>query len=262
MADPAMNMKKLIETSKNTVLHVENGQHGAVIEICYPTIDLSVLEDVKARKHVPHIKNDVYESANVECELECDVTLKHPIDESVLARGTCLYEYYCESYDAYIKSEAKTIKSRELSRRLYEDDSFLIFSEDTDALVWHCLFKSPEIHSVRELANIENLDFLRQKTYQLLSGMNISHSQVCLFFDYQGKCSHLLLNIADISNGLHSLESCGKFIYFDTLLKNIKIDKTTIARIFPISGKHKYFVYSISSQSILKSTISLKSTVL
>lgn len=122
-------------------------------------------------------------------------------------------------------SGARDVKSKGVARRLYEDDDFLVFSENATGLPWRCLFKDPEIRSVRELASIESLGILRQKIYQLLDEASVGRDRVCMFFDYQGKGSRLFLEIADISSGIQALEPCGKFIYFDTLLKNIRMDK-------------------------------------
>lgn len=222
-------LQKLRETSEDTIFRTpyDAGKVG-IVKVEYPAMNLSIFEILKQKEHHIQLKNDIYETATIEGELECTITLQVISEANQLEKRINSYEYASESYESYLESKIQISKPRTAIRKLYENDDFSIFVEkeanQANRFLWYCLFKSPDMHSVRELTDLNMLDILKKEIYRLIKEAEVPEDRVCLFFDYQGKCSQLVLNIADVTNGINNLKAAGKFIYFDTLLKNLSVN--------------------------------------
>jgi len=212
-------LKKLAETAKGAILAADNGTRHIMIE--YPSIGKSTLELIKTMPHTSVTKNGIYEASTVECDVECKVS--ECSLETVRFKPS--WRYVTESYDEYVSSEVHESKEISAECRIYEDADYEIFSDDKNGvLVWYCVFKSGEIHSIRELRDINALTDLKDKIYGLLSELDITREKACMYFDYTGKSKALVLNIVDISKTLYLLKCSGKFVYLDVLLNNLNVD--------------------------------------
>ena len=166
--------------------------------------------------------------------------------------NTYLYEYYCESYHEYLNSEPIITQKDDNESILYDDDDFTVCSVPPNDFCsqfrWKCYFKNSQTFSIRELADLEKLQYLKSKLCELLTKHNITHENACMYFSYFGKSSNLILNIADISNGTADIQTESKFIYFDDLLKNLLIDlsyyKRDISYIKKSLSKAESFVWN------------------
>lgn len=214
-----MHIEKTIRNVNETIVCGKVNEKNVIVKIQHPKIDNSTVEMIKNSVHVSNLENDVYRTASLECQLECNISVLYPESSEKLSINKQEYEYCIESYKEYLNSSIKESVSPTPVNCLYEDESIRIFSSE---IAWHCLFKDEHIHSIRELSNLETLYALKEKIQFLLKQNNRSLEDTCLHFDYQGKLPCLLLNIVDISNGLSNLKATGKFIYFDTLIKNLE----------------------------------------
>lgn len=221
--------KIINESKKDATIVYKNNNSCNIVEIEYPSYDF---ETVRNLKHDVILKNDVYQTANVEFNIECQVKTKS-VDEKIF-NNECSYEFCSESYEEYIKSVPIVVENDENTTIIYEDNDFKIISLDLNNLYgkffWKCIFKNSKIFSIRELDELENLIILKSKIQELFEKHGITNTKSCLYFNYLGKCSHLILNVVDISEGYSCIHSKNKFIFFADLIKNITIDKNYYKR--------------------------------
>ncbi|KAM0681754.1 hypothetical protein GINT2_000269 [Glugoides intestinalis] len=214
-----MHIEKTINRANDTVLYGRKNEKTAVIMIKNPSMSDAAIETIRNSEHSSNLENDVYRTASVECQLECSISVFYPEGSEKVPIIKHDYEYCKETYEEYLSSNPQQIDFPTLDDFIYEDEKIKIFSSE---LVWHCLFKDESIYSIRELSNLEELYALKEKIHLILEKNNRSLENTCLYFDYHGKLPCLLLNIVDISNGLSNVKAIGKFIYLDTLIKNLE----------------------------------------
>lgn len=226
-------MEKIFKNFKNETTFIRNNtvivtgsldDEKSLIKISLPELDSNICNSMKNMQHCLEMKNDVYETATIKTELECKVEIKKNTNDILIP----CFEYCCESYEEYLSSEINQVENQMNSTVIYEDQNVIIYSNKIDVspckILWMCMFKDTEIHSIRELTDEKYLVDLKKTIQSLLKDHGIPQHEVCSYFDYNGKISTLYLNIASISTGLHLIKSTGSFIYFDVFLKNILMD--------------------------------------
>lgn len=215
-------------------------QDSIIVEVKNPVIDESVLKIVKMKPFTLVTKNDIYESASVSADINCTVNVSCTPSENTSIVREINYEYCIESFEDYSVSEIQLIPYDVYESLLYEDELYRICT--TKDCTWHCLFLSPRIYSIRELTDLNALVKLKETINTLLSAHGISIDDVCMYFSYAGKQSHLKMIIANVSVGIHTLKSASKFIYLDDFIKNMKIDpEYCLKRINYVKEVEKFF---------------------
>lgn len=212
-------LKKISESKSHAVLRTEDDM--TQITIKYPQVDLDIFNHLREMSHKTLVKNDIYETASVETEFECDIESQ----SGNLGYSRPCWRYVCESYKEYLASAVQENNCTDNEKVIFEDDNYVISTLESKNLVkWHCTFKSPDIHSIRELKDTNELKKLREKIYELVAEVPLNKEDVCMYFDYIGKARHLTLYIVEITSTLALLNCSGKFIYFDTLINNLNIN--------------------------------------
>lgn len=195
---------------------------STLVQLALPRMDKSFFQNLKEIPHNLQMKNDVYETATVNFNLKCGINIEESAASTIIEIPS--FEYAKESYSEYVSSEVNQLNMPESCQTIYENDEYIISSLDADNLSWVCVFKDLKINSIRELTNPSLLIDLKIKIKGLLADKGDTLASTCMYFDYKGKSSSLILHITSISDGIHNIRSTGKFIYFDSLLKNISID--------------------------------------
>lgn len=226
MAGEGARVQKIADTAGGVVLAHEKDGRQVMVQVTYPDTDKSVLGQITNATHTTLLKNDIYETARVDCELKCRV---EPVDQKPTEAE---YEYVCESYDAYLASKMH-ISNQDFSARIYGDEDFCLYEAASSVgkpVLWHCRLYSTVPLSIRELQNLEVLKRVRQTIYEVLHARGVKKEHLCLYFDYTGKSQPMMFYVADISNGLNVLKCSGKFVYFDTLIQNLALDRNYYRR--------------------------------
>lgn len=207
----------LNKKENKTVFNGKVEGKNILLEVEDPVLDSSLFNILKDLKHDVKVENDVYKTAIVECELDSQINIEYV--DSDLKPKNYKFCYFCETYEEYLQSKEILTPVPKVKDIIYEDDSIVLFSS---FCMLYCIIKNA--NSIRDLTNAQDLITLKERLYNILTNYGFKNSEMCFYFDYNGKTDSLLLNISDLSKGISRLNATGKFIYLDTLIKNLTID--------------------------------------
>lgn len=211
------------------------GQDNAIIKLTLPVVSIDSLSFYTGLDHYPSLRNDVYRTASTTLTCELGAEIRCPVTLNEIAQLSEHYHTVRESYEEYCNSQpvpswiTKFLDEEPDQNRdsiVHSDERIVVVQHaDVSSLRWSCIFRDPSLQSIRDIPSVDMVEDIKKDILMLLKDHGILEHKTCLYFDYCGKDTRLCLTIAGISRSLENLHCNGKFIYLDTLVQNLRINK-------------------------------------
>lgn len=231
--------ERQIVREKDSFLIGQIDQVPAIIKLTLPTAGMDNLSFYTGLRHRSFLKNDVYETASIDFVSGLDVEVICPATPSDIAELSGHNQVVRESYEEYCNSQPTPSWITRLSVDGLEacgnEDSIVHSNEEIViiqhgvgqpfSLRWSCVFRDAALQSIRDISSVQMIERVKNEILVCLKELNVPEDRICLYFDYCGKGTRLCLSIANISRSLASLHCNGKFVYLDTLILNLKLNR-------------------------------------
>lgn len=132
--------------------------------------------------------------------------------------------------DSATKENVKNVVKKEYKETIfYNDKEFVIIpnykwnQKSIEKLYLICLFKSPELYSIRELTDYEILERAKMAIHETIKRVyNFEPNDVYIFFHYHPTYYSLHLHICNV-NFFGPCSSVGRAVLIDNVIENLKI---------------------------------------